>query len=66
MKAPTYFITIAYWVIGLPMGYLLAFKLDMGAQGMWIGLIAGLTVASVFLITRFLKMSKMEKGIGSR
>jgi MATE family multidrug resistance protein len=45
-------------VIGIPLGYLFGFKLDMGTQGMWIGLIAGLTFASLFLVIRFLRMSK--------
>ena len=58
VKAPTILIAIAYWVIGLPAGYILAFHFDMGAPGIWIGLIIGLTLASVFLINRFLKMAK--------
>jgi MATE family multidrug resistance protein len=58
VKTPTILIGIAYWVIGIPVGYLLAFNFNMGAKGMWLGLILGLTVASGFLITRFLKMGK--------
>lgn len=58
VKTPTILIGIAYWVVGIPFGYLLAFHFDMGAPGMWLGLIMGLTLASVFLITRFFKMTK--------
>jgi len=58
VKFPTILIAVAYWVVGIPLGYLLAFTFDMGASGMWLGLITGLTLASVFLIIRFLKMSK--------
>lgn len=58
VKTPTILIAIAYWVIGLPTGYLLAFHFDMGASGIWLGLIIGLTLASIFLINRFLTMSK--------
>ncbi|MBC6489484.1 MATE family efflux transporter [Flavihumibacter stibioxidans] len=58
VKRPTILIGIAYWVIGIPLGYLLGFHFEMGAQGMWIGLIAGLSFASFFLIMRFLKMSR--------
>ncbi len=58
VKTPTVLIGIAYWVVGIPVGYVLAFVLDMGAVGIWLGLILGLTFASVFLITRFLKMSR--------
>ena len=58
VKVPTILVAISYWVIGLPVGYVLAFHFKMGASGMWLGLITGLTLASVFLIIRFLKMSK--------
>lgn len=58
VKTPTILIAIAYWAIGIPAGYLLAFKMDMGAAGIWLGFIIGLTMASIFLITRFLKMTK--------
>ena len=58
VKTPTILIGIAYWVVGIPFGYLLAFHFGLGAAGMWIGLITGLTLASVFLISRFLNMTK--------
>jgi len=58
VKYPTVMIAVAYWVIGLPAGYLLAFVFNMGASGIWLGLIIGLTLASLFLINRFLKMAK--------
>jgi len=56
VKLPTLLVTIAYWVIGLPFGWLFAFHYHMGAAGMWLGLIIGLTLASVFLGSRFIKM----------
>ncbi len=36
---------IGYWIIGLPIGYLIAFRLHHGAVGLWLGLCAGLIVA---------------------
>jgi MATE family multidrug resistance protein len=57
VKTPTLLIAIAYWVVGLPAGYLLAFRFGMGASGMWLGFIIGLTLASLFLIARFLKIT---------
>lgn len=62
VKFPTVLIAIAYWVVGLPLGYLMAFYFNMGPSGIWVGLITGLTLASIFLISRFLKMSKMNSG----
>jgi MATE family multidrug resistance protein len=56
VKLPTLLVTLAYWVIGLPVGWLFAFHYHMGAAGMWLGLIIGLTLASVFLGSRFLNM----------
>ena len=60
VKVPTLLVTIAYWVIGIPSGILFAFHFHMGARGIWLGLIIGLTVASVLLMIRFLKMSKLK------
>jgi MATE family multidrug resistance protein len=57
VRTPTILIGIAYWVIGIPVGYVLAFHAGMGAAGMWVGLILGLTIASLFLLTRFIKMA---------
>jgi MATE family multidrug resistance protein len=58
VKKPTLLIGLAYWVVGIPVGYVLTFHSGMGAQGMWLGFIIGLTLACLFLITRFLKMAK--------
>ncbi len=58
VKLPTLLVTIAYWVIGLPFGWLFAFHYNMGAAGIWLGLIVGLTLASIFLGGRFMSMSR--------
>ncbi|KAA6432785.1 MATE family efflux transporter [Dyadobacter flavalbus] len=63
VKTPTVLIGIAYWVIGIPVGYVLAFRFGMGASGMWLGLILGLTMASIFLLTRFFKMTKRNRTV---
>ena len=61
VKTPTVLIGIAYWVVGIPAGYFFANHLKMGAAGMWLGLILGLTFASIFLQTRFFKMAKRQR-----
>jgi MATE family, multidrug efflux pump len=43
----------AYWGIGMPVGWWLAFRAGFGARGMWMGLIAGLTTAAILLYLRF-------------
>lgn len=57
VNIPTIFIFVAYWVVGIPMGYLLTFHFNMGAAGMWMGFIIGLTFSAVFLSLRFRKMA---------
>ncbi len=49
---------IAYWGAGMPLGWYLAFKLGLGAAGMWMGMVAGLSVAAVLLAGRFLHKSR--------
>jgi hypothetical protein len=61
VKTPTILIGIAYWVIGIPFGYVLAFHFNMGASGMWLGTDHGPYMASIFLMTRFFKMSKRNR-----
>lgn len=61
VKVPTLFIALAYWVVGIPMGCLMAFTFKMGAAGMWIGFVSGLTFSSVFLNKRFFKILQRQK-----
>lgn len=56
VKMPTVFIAIAYWVLGLPLGYLLSFHYGFGARGIWLGFIAGLVFAAILLFQRFFRM----------
>ncbi|WP_295772596.1 MATE family efflux transporter [uncultured Mucilaginibacter sp.] len=58
VNVPTLITLLAYWVIGLPLGYLLGITLDMGAEGVWYGLVAGLGIASILLYMRFTATTK--------
>lgn len=58
IKIPTYITFIAYWVIALPVGYLLAFPAKMGSAGVWYGLLLGLSFSAVFLYARYNKVSR--------
>lgn len=49
---------IAYWMVGLPLGYYLGIIQDIGPQGLWMGLIAGLTIAAILHNVRFYKLTK--------
>jgi MATE family multidrug resistance protein len=58
-RVPMFITLFAYWGMGMPIGWWLAFPQGMGARGMWIGLIAGLTVAAVLLSRRFWKLARL-------
>ncbi|WP_290664197.1 MATE family efflux transporter [Ignavibacterium sp.] len=53
VKGPTVITFVAYWIISLPIGYLLAFQFGYGVIGVWIGLLIGLTCSAIMLTLRF-------------
>lgn len=61
VKMPTVLIFIAYWVLGIPAGYVLAYPFHLGAAGIWLGFIIGLSFSSIFLSSRFLKLVKQQQ-----
>ncbi len=62
VNVPTLITLFAYWVLALPLSYLLAFYFDMNVTGVWIGLLIGLSVSAILLTTRFYaKMRSMKR-----
>lgn len=61
VNIPTIFIAIAYWVLGIPGGYILAFKYNLKANGIWLGFIIGLSFSALFLTWRFLRRVKKHR-----
>ena len=57
VRVPTAITFVAYWIIALPGGYLLAFHSPLGAVGLWIGLAAGLSCAALLLGWRFHRLT---------
>ncbi|MGB0891605.1 MAG: MATE family efflux transporter [Flavobacteriaceae bacterium] len=53
VKIPTIITFISYWVVGFPISYYLGAEDMYGSFGIWLGLLAGLTTASVLLFIRF-------------
>lgn len=51
---------LSYWVIGLPLGYLLTKYTELGPFGYWIGLITGLAVGAICLTNRLLYIQKVK------
>jgi len=58
VKIPSLFIFIAYWIIGLPLGYGLAFKAGFGSLGIWLGLSIGLTLVALAMFFRLRRLMK--------
>lgn len=56
VKVPSLFIFISYWIIGLPLGYYLAFSLGLGGEGVWWGLFIGLMLTAVALFIRLQRL----------
>jgi len=58
VKGPTIITFVAYWIISLPIAYILAFNFNLGVDGVWIGLLIGLTASALMLTFRFNYKSK--------
>ncbi|MGA0616624.1 MATE family efflux transporter [Paracoccus sp. KR1-242] len=52
-RMPMVIAGISYWLVGIPVAYGLAFVLGLGPKGLWLGLVAGLTLAATLLMRRF-------------
>ncbi len=58
VKIPMYITFVSYWIIGFPISYYLGEYTELKAAGVWIGLLAGLTAAAIFLYIRFHYLTK--------
>ena len=60
---PMILLMISYWVFALPAGYFLTYigvDEPMGARGVWVGMIIGLTIFSVLAISRLRFVIKLS------
>jgi multidrug resistance protein, MATE family len=57
VKIPMYITFVAYWIVGFPISYYLAMHTELKATGVWIGLLAGLSVAALLLYMRFSRLT---------
>lgn len=58
VKIPTIITFISYWLIGFPISWYLGKETLYGSFGIWLGLLAGLTVAAILLYFRFNYLTK--------
>jgi MATE family multidrug resistance protein len=57
-RVPMFITVLAYWGLGLPLGYWLGVVGGQGAPGLWTGLILGLSVAATLLGWRFWRLAR--------
>lgn len=58
VNIPTVICFIAYWIIGFPISWFMGKEAQMGSQGIWVGLLAGLTASAIMLYFRFNYLTK--------
>ena len=58
VKVPMYITFVAYWIIGFPISFYLGKYTSLQTVGIWIGLLAGLTAAALFLYIRFTRLTR--------
>ncbi len=63
---PMIITVLAYWGIGLPLSYYLGIETGNGPAGLWIGFIAGLSVAALLMTFRFFRLSTLLVGQDGR
>lgn len=57
-RVPMVLTVIAYWCIGFPLAWWFGLGLDLGPMWVWIGLIAGLSSAALFLTAYYARVSR--------
>lgn len=58
-RVPMYIALFAYWVPGFGLAAGLGFGLQLGGQGVWLGLAAGLTCAAAMLLLRWTRRERL-------
>ncbi len=60
VKIPLIASLFSYWVIGIPIAAFLGFYFDLGAVGVWIGLLISLAVLGISMLIRFHNRTKIK------
>lgn len=59
-RIPMLFAVFSYWVPGMGVSVLLGFYTSLAGVGVWFGLAAGLIVASILLLGRWMRRERLE------
>lgn len=58
---------VAYWLVGMPLGYMLGFHAHLGPRGLWMGLAISLSVAAVGLLWAWHRLTgRLGEEVGLR
>ncbi|MDE1155903.1 MAG: MATE family efflux transporter [Acidobacteriaceae bacterium] len=49
---------VCYWLVGMPLGWVLAFPLHLGPRGLWMGLVIALGGAAVVLVASWTRLTR--------
>lgn len=60
VRIPTLITLFAYWIIGIPMAWILGFHSSLSIEGIWIGLSFALSVSAGLLYWRFNRLSRLK------
>ncbi|MCW8943523.1 MAG: MATE family efflux transporter, partial [Sedimenticola sp.] len=55
---PMLITVVVYWAVGFPVAWLVGIEWGVGPQGLWGGLVVGLTGAALLLNLRFYMLSR--------
>ncbi len=57
-RTPMVMNVIGHWLLGLPVGYALCFRLGWGVAGLWIGLSIGLVFCAIVLMATWIRRTR--------
>ncbi|MTI16198.1 MATE family efflux transporter [Rhodobacteraceae bacterium RKSG542] len=67
-RVPMVIAFVSYWVVALPLGYILGLTNllvpAMGASGFWVGIVVGLTLAAILMLLRLAVVFKRNRTAG--
>lgn len=58
-RVPVLITLVCYWILALPVGYVLGFGLGLGPYGVWVGYGLGLGLAAVLITRRFFRRARL-------
>jgi MATE family multidrug resistance protein len=64
VKLPMFIAFFAYLGVGIPISYVMSFKMNAGPRGIWFGYLAGLGIAAILFYLRFRHNLKKEQKKG--